>query len=103
MPYLTNKRIALIKIDVEGNELHVLEGGIELITKYHVPYIVLEFSPSFLREQNSDPKDLVELFVNNGYKISLKGFLSKEYITADELYSKTKLQVNCFFIHNSIE
>ena len=103
MPYLSNKRIALIKIDVEGNELHVLEGGIDLITKYHVPFIILEFSPSFLKEENSDPKSLIKLFVINGYKISIKGFLSKEYITPDELLGKTKYQINCFFIHNSIE
>ena len=103
MPYLSNKRIALIKIDVEGNELHVLEGGIDLITKYHVPFIILEFSPSFLKEENSDPKSLIKLFVINGYKISIKGFLSKEYITPEELLGKTKYQINCFFIHNSIE
>jgi FkbM family methyltransferase len=102
IPFLFNKKIALMKLDVEGHELQVLEGGIELITIYHVPFIVLEFSPIFLKEVGSSPEKLVKLFVNNGYKISLNGFLSKKYITADELMNKVGFQKNCYFIHNSI-
>ena len=40
MPYLSNKNVALIKIDIEGYELEALKGGKELITKYHVPFVV---------------------------------------------------------------
>ena len=102
MPYLSNKHIALIKIDVEGHEFEVLEGGKDLITKYHVPFICLEFSPSYLNDVGSKPKQLAQLFVDNGYKISIDGFLSKKYITVDELLKKAIFQINCFFIHDSI-
>jgi hypothetical protein len=85
MPYLSNKNIALMKLDVEGYELKVLEGGKELITKYHVPFIVLEFSPTYIRYVGYNPRDLAQFLVDNGYKISLKGFLSKDYITVNEL------------------
>ena len=102
MPYLSDKNIALIKIDVEGHELEVLEGGKELITKYHVPFICLEFSPSYLKEVGSDPRQLVQLFVDNGYKITSDGFLSKNYLTVDELLRKAGFQINCYFIHDSI-
>ena len=101
-PYFSTKNIALIKIDIEGYEFEVLKGGKELIIEYHVPYIMLEFSPSFLREVGSDPKELALFFVNNGYKISLNGFLSKKFITVEELLHKAGFQINCYFIHNSM-
>ena len=100
LPYLSDKKIALMKLDVEGQELHVLEGGKELITKLHVPFIVLEFSPVFLLEAGSNPKNLVQFLVDNGYKISLKGFFSKDYLTIEELFAKIKFQANCYFIYD---
>jgi FkbM family methyltransferase len=102
MPYLSDKNIALIKIDVEGHELEVLEGGKELIAKYHVPFICLEFSPSYLKEVGSNPRQLAQLFVDNGYKITSDGFLSKNYLTIDELLRRAGFQINCYFIHESI-
>ena len=102
IPYLSNKNIALMKLDIEGHELHAIEGGKELITKYHIPYVVLEFSPPYLREVGSDPKKLAQFFVDNGYKISINGFLSKHYITIDELITKANYQINCYFIHQSM-
>ena len=101
-PYLSNKNIVLMKIDVEGYEYEVLKGGKELITKYHVPFVALEFSPGYLKEVGSEPRELAQFFVDNGYKISLKGFLSKEFISVDELLNRAGIQVNCYFIHDSI-
>ena len=102
MPYLSNKNISLMKIDVEGYEYEVLKGGKELITKYHVPFIALEFSPGNLKVVGSEPRELAQFFFDNGYKISLKGFLSKDFINVNELLKKASLQVNCYFFHDSI-
>ena len=99
MPYLSNKNIALMKIDVEGSEGKVIEGGLELISKYHVPFISIKFNPTFLNEHNTDPRQFIQLFVDNGYKISLKGFLSNNFISPDELLEKTKFQINTYFIY----
>ena len=49
IPFLYNKNLVLIKIDVEGSEGKVIEGGMDLITKYHVPFIFLEFTPNSLK------------------------------------------------------
>ena len=100
--FLSEKNIALIKIDVEGNEFQVIEGGKELITKYHVPFVVLEFTPIYLKELGSEPLKLIQLFIENDYKISLNGFFSKRYITVEELFAKATKQINCYFIHSSI-
>jgi len=102
IPYLSDKNVALMKIDIEGYEFEAINGGKELITKYHVPFIVLEFSPPFLKEIGSDPRELIQFFVDQGYKISLNGFLSKNFITAEELLKKSGFQINCYFIHDSM-
>ena len=83
--YLFNKNLAFIKIDVEGSEAIVLEGGKELITKYHVPFIKMEFEVKMIEAHRTNALEFLQFFENNGYKISLKDFFSKEYISSSEL------------------
>ena len=59
-------------------------------------------SPSFLKEHGTEPIDLIKLFVNNGYKISLDGFLINNYISIGQLMAKTEVQENCYIIHQDI-
>lgn len=100
--FLSHKNIAVIKLDVEGAEGKAIESGIDLITKYHVPFIFVEFSPQFLNKHKTDPKQFIEIFLNNGYKISLNGFLNKDYISYDELMKRLKFQINCYLIYENI-
>ena len=93
IPYLSDKNIALMKLDVEGHELKVLEGGKELITKFHIPFVIVEFSPRLLKELGSEPYKLVKLFVDNGYNISIEGFFSKKYITMQQLLEIASYQI----------
>ena len=85
LPYLSNKNIALIKLDIEGGEGKVIEDAIDLIDKYHVPFVFSEFNPNFLKRHGTDPKKYLELFTKNGYKISYTGFLKGPYITPEEV------------------
>ena len=85
IPYLSDKKLALIKIDIEGAEGKAFESGIELITKYHIPFIIIEFSPFYLKEHGTNPYNFIKLFIDNGYYISLKGFLSKNLVSIDKL------------------
>ena len=102
-PYLSNKNIALIKIDIEGGERNAIEGGIEIINKYHVPFIIIEFSPTFLKEHGTNPKKFIELFVENGYKISFEGFLNNNInISIEKFMKKIGFQKNCYFIYKNI-
>ena len=102
IPYLSDKNLAIIKVDIEGAEEKAIESGIEFITKYHIPFIFIEFSPTYLQEHGTDPRKFAQLFVDNGYKISLDGFINNTYITIDELMRKAGFQVNCYFIHKDI-
>ncbi len=87
LPYLSTKNIALIKMDIEGGEGIVIEDAIELISKYHVPFIFTEFDPKYLERQGTNPQKFLELFINNGYKISDKGFLNVTYMTPEKINS----------------
>ena len=89
IPYLSNKNLALIKIDVEGSEGKVIKSGIELITKYHIPFIYIEFTTDYLKMQGTEPRELLEIFKKNGYSISTVDFTSKKYITIDEIVNVT--------------
>ena len=76
--FFKNKNLAMIKMDIEGSEGKAFESGIELITKYHVPFILMEYIPSFLRKYGTNPKTFLEMFINNGYKINVKNFFEKK-------------------------
>lgn len=96
IPFLLEKNLALIKLDIEGAEGKVIEDAIELINKYHIPFIFAEFNPRYLKRQGTDPKKFIELFTQNGYKISKRGFLNVSYINPEEINSFH----NLYFIYN---
>ena len=83
--YLSSKNLALLKIDVEGSECKAIEGGIDLIVKYHIPFIFMEWNSGLLKSKCSDLKSFLELFENNGYKISKIDFLSKQYCSINDI------------------
>ena len=101
IPFLSQKNVAMIKIDIEGSEARAITGGIELITKYHIPFIFLEFTPSLLKLQGNDPKEFLQLFVDNGYKISLYNFFYDYVSVEDILKSKAFLQ-NLYLVYSKI-
>ena len=96
IPYISDKNLALVKLDIEGSEGQAIKNGIELVNKYHIPYIFSEFSPGMLKKHGTEPKEFLESFTNNGYKISLKGFLNESYISLDEAITNNR---NLYFIY----
>lgn len=83
IPFFMNKNLALIKIDIEGSEGKAFESGIELLTEYHVPFIIMEFTPKALISFGTDPKQFLEIFINNGYKINLLNFFETKTYEID--------------------
>ena len=88
-PYLFTKKIALIKIDIEGGEEKAFKGGIELISKYHVPFIVSEFTERYIEKHGSSSRDYVRLFTDNGYNVSMYGFFPKKYDSLETVTVRT--------------
>ena len=91
--YLKSKNLAIIKLDIEGSEVKALEGGIDLIVKYHVPFILMEWTPKVIKEKGTEPRSFLVMLENNGYKISKIGFLSKKYISIEELINQNQLNI----------
>ena len=96
IPFLSDKNLALIKLDIEGGEGKVIEDAIVLINKYHIPFVFTEFNPRYLKRQGTDPKKFIELFTKNGYKVSYSGFLNAKYVNPEEINSFH----NLYFIYN---
>lgn len=64
--HLNTDKIKLLKIDVEGYEYQVLLGCIKTLP--NVLYILHEFSPVVMRQNNIDPKELLNLLLNNNFE-----------------------------------
>ena len=97
LPYLIKKNLVLIKIDIEGAEGRVMKDGIELISKYHVPFIETEYSASSLNKSGISPRDFIEMFLNNGYKMSKNDFFPNKTDTIENIL-KEKL-INLYFVY----
>lgn len=85
IPFLSQKNIALLKMDIEGSEGKAIESGIELISEYHIPFLFIEFNPDYLKMQGTDPKHFLETFERNGYKISTIDFFNNRYSSIEEI------------------
>lgn len=71
-----NTTIDMIKIDVEGAELGVLQGGSELIKK-NKPLILFEFGLGASEFYDTKPKDIFDFFESCEMKVyKLKDFIS---------------------------
>ena len=69
-PKLSWEKIDLIKIDVEGAELTVLEGMEKIIKKYH-PHLLIEIHPRQLKEIfNSSANEVYNFLTKLSYKLT---------------------------------
>ena len=68
---LVSQDIDVIKIDVEGSELHAVKSGARLFDHYRIGHIISEFSPSMIRQKRSDPFEYLKFFVSREYVIRI--------------------------------
>ena len=75
-------RVDFIKIDVEGAELHVLQGGEQVIEKFH-PAVMAEIEARHLERFEYGPQDLVQWLTSRGYQMQvwLDGWRPAEVVT----------------------
>jgi len=67
-PVVREKKLAAIKIDVEGLELNILRGGREIIKTFKPCGIVTEVNPGLANPNGWSAKDMVEFFEELGYE-----------------------------------
>ena len=74
---LNEKRVDLIKIDVEGGEYGVLKGSKKVIDKFH-PVIIFEHGLGASDYYNTRSEDVYDFFENSKYSLfTLKGFIGE--------------------------
>ena len=98
IPLMNHKRITLIIIDLESEGEMAIDSGKELIDKYHIPYIFIEFNMLMFALHETRPQDFLKFFVDTGYKISLNGFLSNEYISIEDLMKTNFITINLYLV-----
>lgn len=67
--YGVRDRLALVKIDVEGYEAHVLSGALETLDRLK-PMLYVEFNDQILRDAGSSSGELLGQFYDAGYTVA---------------------------------
>jgi hypothetical protein len=78
----TVSRPRLIKIDVEGGELDVLESGARTIERWR-PFLIVELSATQQARFGCHPLDVVAWIRARGYRVSWIGDLGRSFCEAD--------------------
>ena len=100
--FLSNNNLGLIRIDTKGSEGKIIEGGIDLIVKYRIPYIFLGFNPEGLRMHGTDPRKFLKIFLRNGYRFASLNFFDDEFLSIDEIMAKVKGTMNLYVVYNKM-
>ena len=97
-----NYRI-IIKLDIEGNEMNALKGGLKFIKKTY-PFIIIEFS-RYIFKANSNVKFFRKFFENFDYSIYDTNCIKKNFDEIlnklDKLKTKHNTIGNYYLIKNS--
>jgi FkbM family methyltransferase len=73
------KRLDLIKIDVEGFEWPVLQGGEQTIAKFR-PHIVFEYDAAYTSRGGGDPNSITDFFRSHRYRLFAIGRVFAEAV-----------------------
>ena len=105
---LRHKNVVVLKMDVEGFEPYVVEGGARLFFERPIPYIQMEFNESSLRQRGSDPFVIVRTLIEKGYTVHRWSFggpiIPIELVTTNTKdFPRSKYIEDLFLIHESVQ
>lgn len=91
----SHSNIDLIKIDVEGFEFEVVQGGLELI-RSSKPTIVIELLRKWMKPFGKQPQDVINLLKPLGYEVFSIG---PSRLTLITVIDESTFENNFIFIH----
>lgn len=94
-----------IKIDVEGDEVAVLRGARETLSKAEAPLIFVELHNQIVAERGGDPREALNLLGGYGYRViaddgsavAHEDLLEKEIVRI--IASKSELHSSCLVVN----
>ncbi len=89
------RKIKFMKVDIEGYEYFAFKGAIKVLQ--HTPFILSEYSPSYMKKGDVSPQALLELFYAHSYTsylITHDGFLP---VMQEEILAKNH-GINIFWM-----
>jgi len=87
------RNIVAVKMDTEGYEGNVLEGGTKLLLEGGIDAIVSEFQPKWVVEKGGDPVEFMR-------KMSLAGYQAKKKVGAGYMSSDAMMDMSNFGGHD---
>jgi FkbM family methyltransferase len=87
---IEGENVAFVKMDVEGYEANIVEGGANFFFKSKIPFIYTEFVPDWIRGKHGDPEKMMNDFYDAGYKIHQNG----HYLTREKALDMKQYRVN---------
>lgn len=88
------RKIDLIKIDVEGFELHVLKGAANTL-KQHRPVLFIEIDDELLKANNTSPKEILN-YLRLIYNYQIKNASNLQTINENDLQAGCHIDIICY-------
>lgn len=88
------EKIDLIKIDVEGFELHTLKGAHQILKK-HKPVLFIEIDDLLLRDNKTSPKEMLH-YLQSNYNYTVKNAADWKIIDDQYPLDNCHLDAICF-------
>ena len=85
LQYFDNRKVALVRIDLDAEGAKAIETGKILFSQFHVPYVFIEFNKKAFLERETKPENFFKEFLDDGYKISFDGFFDNQRKTVEEI------------------
>ena len=98
-PEHAGRRISLVKIDVQGAELLVLEGMHQTLAVHCYPPILIEYSPMDLQAAGVGPLDFFEAFAKLSYRPHLLG--ESDASEPSDIIASTQAYTNLLMVAGS--
>lgn len=99
-PYINGKRIVLLILDLEDKREMILQSFKEFILKYHITFVLIKCYKSLFKIHGLKPEYFLGFFTKHGYKISLNGFITKKFISINDIMRTNNTIFNLYLIKN---